>query len=232
MRKTARSVRSWLKAYMDDQCFSAVRRIVFFYVRLRFHVIGNPAALEQRQGAGLIVANHISIFDPLIISAYLQNRTIWWVAAKEFSLFETAYDNYVRKYADHYPRWCIRAVAWSAVWIIRHSSVILIDPGQHKDNRKAVRHIVTLLKSGEYVALFPQGGIRSNDQDSEKYQEARPAYLSIVRYGQASIFPVRIERRRVVFFDAIEPPPITRRRTKQDRQEDELMHVIKERILT
>ena len=213
----------------DLKVHDCVARALPHIIRLRFRTEGNHKVLDELRAGSLIVANHISIFDPLIISAYTQ-RTIWWVAAKEFALFETTYQNYARKYVHRYPRFCIKLLAHAAVWIIRHAQIIFVDPGNHMDNRRSVHRIITLLKSGECVALFPQGGIRSN-RNSEQYHDVRPAFLSIFRYGQAPVVPVRIERRRIIFFDAIMPSTTEGRRTKNDRQTDVLMKIIKENIL-
>ncbi len=88
-----------------------------------------------KQGALLIVSNHVGTADPPLIGAWTP-RSVWFMAKAE--LFRGFFMN-----------WLVRS--YHAFPVIRHSP-----------DRKALRRAFDLLRQGEAVVLFPEGH-RSED---------------------------------------------------------------------
>lgn len=87
-------------------------------------------ALPARGGA-LLVANHVSGLDPLVMIA-AAHRPLRFLIAE-----------------DEYNRWWLR-------WLFRSMACIPVQPGH---SRKAFLAATRALAAGEIVALFPEGGI-------------------------------------------------------------------------
>ena len=105
-------------------------KLLFSY-SLRIHVIG-------RENAGhatgfLLASNHISHFDPFIISSVLRRKIDWMAMAEFFPLPIVG--------------WFLRAVdAFPAE--------------RDRADRKTIRTAIERLKVGRAVGVFPEGGIR------------------------------------------------------------------------
>ncbi len=92
----------------------------------------NPVKLNDH-GAALVVANHISGLDPLLMIA-ASPRPLRFLIARE-----------------EYERFGLR-------WLFAKAGCIPVD--RNKNPERALREAIRALKSGEIVALFPQGGIQ------------------------------------------------------------------------
>ena len=102
----------------------------------RFHRLHHPPLELPAQGAVLVVANHVSGLDPLLMIA-ASPRPLRFIIARE-----------------QYDRWFLR-------WLFRAIGCIPIGRrGGHRDALAAARRA---LAAGEVVALFPQGGITPDD---------------------------------------------------------------------
>src|SRR6266404_2896342 len=87
----------------------------------------------DRDGAFLLASNHISHFDPLIISSVVR-RKIDWMAMAEF--FPTPLLGHFLRAVDAFPA------------------------DRHRADRKTIRTAIERLKQGRIVGVFPEGGIR------------------------------------------------------------------------
>src|SRR5437660_4562753 len=97
----------------------------------RVHVIRPENA--NRTGGFLLAANHISHFDPFIISLVI-GRKIDWMTIAEF--FRRPVVRFLLCAIDAFP----------------------VD--RDRADRKTIRTAIERLKEGDVVGLFPEGGIR------------------------------------------------------------------------
>ncbi len=91
-----------------------------------------------RNGPGIVVCNHISPIDPILIQSACRDRLITWMMAKEY--MELPVLGRVFKLLD----------------------VIPVDRGSRETGplRAALRH----LKDGRVIGIFPEGKISTNNQ--------------------------------------------------------------------
>jgi len=84
-------------------------------------------------GAGLVVANHISWLDIVVLHAVWP---IWLVAKAEIR-------------------------SWPLVGVLAHlAGTLFIQRGSEASRKRIGRRMTALLKRGEFVGIFPEGGIR------------------------------------------------------------------------
>ncbi len=105
-----------------------------------------------REGPLIIAINHISPMDPPLLGVIFP-RKIHFFAAKEL--------------------FYIPVVGW----IIRHLGIIPVE--RRRKDFRSLKRAIELLKRGEVIAIFPQGGIP--DPNSPKKYNLKPgvAYLTI-----------------------------------------------------
>lgn len=101
------------------------------YGPLRMRRIGHRAV--PRRGATIVVCNHVSFFDPLIIGAAVRPRRAYLMAKSE--LFRS------------------RGLAW---WMSRCGAF----PVQRASaDRESIRTARRILEAGDCLVLFPEGGV-------------------------------------------------------------------------
>src|SRR5438105_7884276 len=105
-------------------------KLLFGY-SARIHVVGRDNA--ERAKGFLLASNHISHFDPFIISSVLR-RKIDWMAMAEF---------FPRPIAGSFLR-----------------AVDAFPAERDRADRKTIRTAIERLKVGRAVGVFPEGGIR------------------------------------------------------------------------
>jgi 1-acyl-sn-glycerol-3-phosphate acyltransferase len=116
-------------------------------------------------GACVLVSNHISHFDPPVLSGWLA-RKIDWIAMSE--LFSTA---------------------WSRIgfdWL----DVIPVD--RTGDDRKALRTALERLAQGRMVGVFPEGGIRDGAASILNGASMREGAFLIASKAHCPVVPVVI----------------------------------------
>ena len=120
---------------VSSWCYSASRKcgqtLSRPFVRLRVWLA--PRAAEP-SGAAVIVANHISHFDPIFLS-FVFARKIDWMTTEEF---------YTNRFLG----------AW-----LRAVDTFPVD--RARPDRRALRLGVERLRAGRVVGMFPEGGIRA-----------------------------------------------------------------------
>ena len=118
-----------------------------------------------RRGAFILASNHISHFDPPLITAF-GPRHIDWIAIRE--LFGTPLLH----------------------WLFTNLHVIPVD--RSGADRNALRTAVKHLKDGRVIGIFPEGGIRDGEKSLVNGAEMRPGVALLAAMSGAPIQPVVI----------------------------------------
>ena len=103
----------------------------------------NEAAKKRIRGGALLIANHFGFFDPV----YLQ-FAVWYRRMRQVCL---------QQFFDSRAGWLFRAV-----------HCIPVD----RDNigMDSIREIVTSLKNGEVVGMYPEGHINTENEDIQTFK--------------------------------------------------------------
>lgn len=113
------------------------------------------------RGPVILAANHTTAADPFVMQSGLL-RMVRWVMLSGF-------------------RFRAAQVLWNAI------DPICLDDGM--SNLSHVRKIIRLLKAGEIVGLFPEGGLQRDQREMRAFQ---PGIAIIARHSDAVIVPVWI----------------------------------------
>src|SRR5207248_9444890 len=116
----------------------------------------------NRDGGFLLVANHISHFDPFIISSVVR-RKIDWMAMAEF--FPLPVLGFLLRAVDAFPA------------------------DRDRADRKTIRSAIQRLKQGRIVGLFPEGGIRDGARSLLKGAPLRPGASTLAHISRVPILP-------------------------------------------
>ena len=129
----------------------------------RFHRLHHPPLDLPEAGPALVVANHVSGLDPLLMIA-ASPRPLRFIIARE-----------------QYDRWFLR-------WLFRAIGCIPIGRrGGHRDALAAARRA---LSAGEVVALFPQGGITTEDAAETRL---KPGVALLAAETGVPVYVLRLE---------------------------------------
>lgn len=120
---------------------------------------------SREPGAWILAANHISHFDPPLLSLST-GRHIHWMAMEE--LFRG------------------RLLGW----ILRHAGAFPVRRG--RPDRSALRTAVELLQGGKVVGIFPEGGIRDGSASLLQGGELRPGLALVAGMAHVPVRPVVI----------------------------------------
>src|SRR5881628_2342933 len=133
---------------------------VLFGCVARVHVVGRENA--SRTGGFLLAANHISHFDPFIISSVV-GRKIDWMAMAEFFRFPTL--GFLLRAVDAFPA------------------------DRDRADRKTIRTAIERLKGGRVIGLFPEGGIRDGARSLLEGAPLRPGASTLAHIARIPILP-------------------------------------------
>lgn len=149
------------------------RPAIWLLARLYFGVRFRGVEHLPRRGAVLLVPNHVSYADPLLASIPIRRpiRYMAWAA-----LFRG--------------RWLGRLIRWAGAFPVRTEEM----------DRRAPREALRLLREGQAVLIFPEGG-RSKDG---RLQPFKPGAFRLALAAGAPVVPVTIT-------GAFEAWPMTRR---------------------
>src|SRR5207302_185839 len=181
----------------------------------RVRVVGRKNV--DRDGGLLLAANHISHFDPFIISSIAQ-RKIDWMAMAEF--FPNPLLGSFLRAVDAFPA------------------------ERHRADRKTIRTAIERLKQGRVVGVFPEGGIRDGARSLLEGAPLRPGASTLAHiagvpivpcvivgsdrlYSKKSWLPLRRTRVWVAFADPIPPFPNLEKSAARERIERELAAAFK-----
>src|SRR5712692_8339691 len=134
-------------------------KLLFGYAA-RVHVIRRKNA--NRNGAFLLASNHISHFDPFIISSVVR-RKIDWMAMAEF--FPIPLLGHFLRAVDAFPA------------------------DRHRADRKTIRTAIERLKNGRIVGVFPEGGIRDGARSLLEGAPLRPGASTLAHMAGVPIVP-------------------------------------------
>lgn len=128
----------------------------------RFHRFEHEPVPLPSEGAGLLVANHVSGLDPLLMIAACRRPVRFMIAVEQYNRFGM--------------RWFFKAIG-------------CIPVDRDKRPERAFRAALRALASGEVVALFPQGAIHRGHLPPRRLKGgvARLSALS-----GAPVYPVRV----------------------------------------
>ena len=126
----------------------------------RIHVLGRENA--NCSGGFLLAANHISHFDPFLISLVVR-RKIDWMTMAEF--FRPRALGFLLRAIDAFPAERDRA------------------------DRKTIRTAIDRLKNGRVVGLFPEGGIRDGVRSVLEGAPLRPGAATLAHIAGVPILP-------------------------------------------
>src|SRR6266705_1850681 len=145
---------------------SISNRIAALFMKLlfgystRIYVVGSEHL--NRAGGCLLASNHISHFDPLIISSVVR-RKIDWMAMAEF--FPVPLIGLFLRAVDAFPA------------------------DRHRADRATIRTAIERLKHGRLVGLFPEGGIRDGTRSLLQGAPLRPGASTLAHIAGVPILP-------------------------------------------
>jgi 1-acyl-sn-glycerol-3-phosphate acyltransferase len=116
----------------------------------------------NRDGGFLLAANHISHFDPFIISSVVR-RKVDWMAMAEF--FPLPVLGSLLRAVDAFPA------------------------DRHRADRKTIRTAIQRLKQGRIIGLFPEGGIRDGTRSLLEGTPLRPGVATLAHISAVPILP-------------------------------------------
>src|SRR3989454_10820535 len=134
-------------------------KFLFAYAT-RIQVIGCENA--DRDGGFLLAANHISHFDPFIISSVVRRKIDWMAMAEFFPLPMVG--------------WFLRAVdAFPAA--------------RDRADRGTIRTAIERLKAHRVIGVFPEGGIRNGASSLLQGAPLRPGVSTLAHIAGVSVLP-------------------------------------------
>jgi 1-acyl-sn-glycerol-3-phosphate acyltransferase len=154
-------------AFVIHSVFHAfANRVAALLMKLLFSCVARVQVLRRESanyaGGLLLAANHISHFDPFIISSVVQ-RKIDWMTMAEF--FRFPFFRFLLRAVDAFPA------------------------DRHRADRKTIRTAIERLKSGHVVGLFPEGGIRDGAHSLLEGAPLRPGAATLAHIAGVPIVP-------------------------------------------
>lgn len=129
----------------------------------KYHRLHGDSLYLPETGPAIVVANHISGLDPLVLIAASKRPLRFIIAAEQYHRF-------------------------GLKWLFRAAGCIPVDRKGRPE--RAFREAVKALQKGEVIALFPHGAIHL---DSDPYRKLKPGAVRMAQLADCTIFPARIE---------------------------------------
>jgi 1-acyl-sn-glycerol-3-phosphate acyltransferase len=157
----------------------------YFFTRVYHHLKVSGECVLPRQGPAILVCNHVSGLDPLLVQSAVRNRLVTWMMAKEYYDLKSL-------------RWMYRAVG--AIPVQRSGRDLT-----------ATRGALRALEAGHILGVFPEGKIETS-RDLLPFQTGVallaiksqvpvvPAYLDGTQRGREMIAAVSIPTRATLRF--------------------------------
>src|SRR5947199_6544726 len=133
---------------------------VLFGYSSRIYVVG--CEYTNRAGGFLLASNHISHFDPPIISSVVRRKIDWMAMAEFFPI----------PGLGHFLR-----------------AVDALPAARERADRKTIRSAIERLKNGRVVGVFPEGGIRDGAQSLLEGAPLRAGASALAHIAQVPILP-------------------------------------------
>ncbi len=128
-----------------------------------YHRLSSQPLPLPEQGGAIVVANHLSGLDPMLLLA----------ASPRPLRFLIATEQYQRRGLN---------------WLFRAVGCIPVD--RHARPEKAFREALKALQQGEVIAIFPHGTIHL---DSEPHRPLKPGAVRLAELAHCPILPVRLD---------------------------------------
>src|SRR5207253_8568364 len=145
---------------------SSANRVAAISMKLLFGCVAGVHVVRRenanRAGGFLLATNHISHFDPFIISSVVR-RKIDWMAMAEF--FPIPLLGHFLRAVDAFPA------------------------DRHRADRTTIRTAIERLKHGRIVGVFPEGGIRDGARSLLEGAPMRPGASTLAHIASAPIVP-------------------------------------------
>jgi 1-acyl-sn-glycerol-3-phosphate acyltransferase len=151
MRAFYHSIANRLSALLMKMIFGLVARV---------HVLRPENA--NRSGGLLLAANHISHFDPLILSAIVRQK-IDWMAMAEFFPYPVL-----------------------GLWL---RAVDAFPADRDRANRATIRAAIERLRKGRMVGIFPEGGIRDGKSSILQGAPVRSGVAALAEIASVPVLP-------------------------------------------
>lgn len=129
----------------------------------RFHRLAADCLPLPEAGPALVVANHVSGLDPLLLCAASRRPLRFIIAAEQYHRF-------------------------GLNWLFRAAGCIPVDRSGRPE--RAFREALRALAAGEVVALFPHGTIHL---DSEPPRPLKRGVARLAQLAACPVYPVRLE---------------------------------------
>src|SRR5947209_1903613 len=142
-----------------NRAASLFMKLLFGYSS-RVNVVGSENV--ERAGGFLLASNHISHFDPLIISSVVR-RKIDWMAMAEF--FPLPIVGLFLRAVEAFPA------------------------ARDRADRKTIRSAIERLKNGRIVGVFPEGGIRDGARSLLEGASLRAGASTLAHMASVPIVP-------------------------------------------
>ncbi len=128
----------------------------------RYHRLNVTGIRLPRSGPAILVANHVSGLDPMLLVASARRPLRFMIAREEYERF-------------------------GLQWLFRAMGCIPVDRARKPE--KALRAALRALDNGEIVALFPQGGIHL---ESDPPRKLKAGAARLAKLTGSPVFPVHI----------------------------------------
>lgn len=132
------------------------------------HIYESKEARKTPKNGALLIANHISLFDPMYLLLGYWKRRQHIVAMTE--LFE-----------GKFKRWLFK------------NAFLTIEIDRNNFSMASFKEITDHLKSGNIVTIFPEGKVNASE---EGIQDFKGGMVMMALRGKAPIVPVYIKRRK------------------------------------
>src|SRR6059058_5156992 len=139
---------------------AAISMKLLFGCVASLHVVRRENA--NRDGGFLLAGNHISHFDPFIISSVVRRKIDWMAMAEFFSLPVLGF---LLRAVDAFPA------------------------DRDRADRKTIRTAIERLKQGRIVGVFPEGGIRDGTRSLLEGAPLRPGASTLAHIARVPILP-------------------------------------------
>ena len=145
---------------------NVANRIAALFMKLLFGSVARLHVLRpenaDRPGAFLLASNHISHFDPFILSSTVR-RKIDWMAMAEFFPYPVL-GQFLRA-VDAFPA------------------------DRNRANRATIRSAIERLHDGRIVGIFPEGGIRDGKNSILEGASARSGLAALADIASVPVLP-------------------------------------------
>jgi len=128
------------------------------YHRLNYE----PFAIPESGGA-IIISNHVSGLDPLLLVAAARRPLRFMIASEEYNRF-------------------------GFKWLFKSIGCIPINRGGRSEG--ALREAIKALNSGEIIAMFPYGGIHVDEKALPAFKGGA---IMLAKKTNSTLYPVRVE---------------------------------------